>query len=252
MEGQPNFSRQINLYRFSTAAHRKLELQEHIGKTWCVEKNWSPFIIENVHLYFLYKYEDTQVIDCTEEHLPCKRQFGSDKGSSRTFGSSLYIRFLNTNYFVSFAQAKYDFIKPHHRPALSIIEALEGGDFKIIYTSKPLNSPSTLLANPKWINTKFSKNDIRRIMMVTSIANWDFQSGIADLMVSLDDEIAVAIKVDRLRDFVHYMINVYEYGRLPDENNGAVSFGRNILEVCNRGVLLIIILNYLLVFGWFL
>ncbi|CAG9325274.1 unnamed protein product [Blepharisma stoltei] len=88
MEGQPNFNRQINLYRFSTATHRKLELQEHIGKTWCVEKNWSPLIIDNVHLYFLYKYEDTQVIDCTEEHLPCKRQFGSDKGSSRTFGSS--------------------------------------------------------------------------------------------------------------------------------------------------------------------
>ncbi|CAG9325275.1 unnamed protein product [Blepharisma stoltei] len=58
-------------------------------------------------------------------------------------------------------------------------------------------------------------------MMVTSIANWDFQSGIADLTVSLDDEIAVAVKVDGLRDFVHYMINVYEYGRLPDENNCA-------------------------------
>ncbi|CAG9320267.1 unnamed protein product [Blepharisma stoltei] len=237
MEGAPNFNRQINLYRFSTATHRKLELEEHVGKVWRVEKNWSPLTIDDKHLYFLYKYEGTQVIDCTEERLPCKRIFGSEKELSRIHGSSPYVRFLNTNYFVSFAWTNIEFKKPHHRPALSIIEVIdEGREFKLIYTSEPLHFASTALSDPKWVKTKLSNNDLRRVLMVTSIARWDFESGVADITLSIDDDLAVAAKITGMTDFVQYVINVYDYGRLPDENKCAQKFAEDYFNNLPEGL----------------
>ncbi|CAG9320263.1 unnamed protein product [Blepharisma stoltei] len=236
LEGEPNFNRQINLYQFSTATHRKLELEEHIGKSYRVEKNWSPLIVDDKHLYFLYKYEGIQIIDCTEESQPCKRISGSDKPLSRTHGSSPYVKFLNTNYFVSFAWTNIVFTKPHYRPSLSIIEVLdEGKEFRLIYTSEPLHFTSTAISDPKSLKTKLSNNDLRRVLMITSIARWDFESGVTDINLSIDDDMAVAARVSGLTDFVHYIINVYEYGRLPDENSCAEKTAKDYYRSLPKG-----------------
>ncbi|CAG9320264.1 unnamed protein product [Blepharisma stoltei] len=220
-------NRIMHLYQFSTATSRKLYLEEDAEKQRIDEKNWTPLIIDKEHLYFVYNFKNLQIIDCTAENEPCKKVSGKfDPKPEALRGGSPFVRFTNTNYYVSLSYT-HIFLKNCHfyRPVFVVMEAVkEQLSFKMIYQSEPFDLNNRVFLEP-FTNYKYP-NQIRDCMMVipSSIASWNFEDDIADLHVTIEDHIPVVARVKGLAKFVEYIINMYEYGRLPENDNCAAKF----------------------------
>ncbi|CAG9320268.1 unnamed protein product [Blepharisma stoltei] len=217
-------NRMIHLYRFSTATFRMLYLDEHNGKKNIIEKNWTPLIIDNEHLYFVYNFKNLQVVDCTAENESCKKMTGNyDSKPEALRGGSPFVRFEDTNYYVSLSYT-HIFLKNcnFYRPVLVVIEVMqEQLSLKMVYQSEPFDLKNRILMKP--VTTYRYLSQIRDCMLIipSSIASWNFKNNTADLHVTIEDQIPIVVRVEGFTDFVQYVINMYEYGRLPENANCA-------------------------------
>ncbi|CAG9316186.1 unnamed protein product [Blepharisma stoltei] len=223
--------RKMWLYKFSNGFSYPLSMKIHKVLKFYNEKNWTPFIIDNEHLYFIYNYKNFQVIDCTDLTQPCTEISGKYfrfPGGLR--GGSPYTQFRSTNYYISFAYTHIEYSKSSHhcsiyRPALTISKVSKNPlKFDLVYTSEPLDFKGKLFIEP--ITRIKSFEDINlcgdgRIMMALSISRWNYNKDIVDITFSLNDTISVAAEVSGLTKLVDEIIWWYEYKRLPKDNKCA-------------------------------
>ncbi|CAG9320604.1 unnamed protein product [Blepharisma stoltei] len=225
--------RLMHIFDVSAGIARPLLIKEYAKKEKVIEKNWTPLIVDDQHIFFIYNYKNLQVIDCSLENKICKKVRGTyDHAPSSIKGGSPYVRFADTNYFVSFiftnvvTEAPEISCKPY-RPALSIIEFIPGDkpDFKLIYTSEPIDFQNKVFLSPvskhKSIKEILDCN-FARVLMVHSISKWDYADDIVDLTLSINDSVPLAIRVTGMTDMVRYIINMYDYGRLEEKEDCAI------------------------------
>ncbi|CAG9313489.1 unnamed protein product [Blepharisma stoltei] len=233
-----DFKRTINIYSYSTGTSRQLVLEEHLCSQHILEKDWTPLIVDDEHMYFIYNYKNLQIIDCTEENETCKKVKGIyDPVLNSIRGGSPYARYADTNYFISFIYTNVSQDAPEikmkpYRPALSIIEYIEGvrPDFKLIYASEPIDFGNRVFLSPvsqyKSIKQTFD-SAMSRILMVHSISRWNYKEDIVDLTLTVNESFAIAIRVKGITDLVQFIINMYEYGRIEEKEDCAILLAFN-------------------------
>mmetsp|Transcript_18149 Transcript_18149/g.18143 ORF Transcript_18149/g.18143 Transcript_18149/m.18143 type:complete len:265 (+) Transcript_18149:479-1273(+) len=216
--------RKMFLYRFETGETWPLEIIEHTWGTAYAEKNWTPLIVDDEHLYFVYNHKNFQILDCTYSQKElCKRVSGEPYSLPAGLrGGSPYVRFGSSNYFVSLGYSHLKYKKGidccvFYRPTLTIAAIGKNPDkFDLIFQSEPIDF-QTLLIEPftQYNSTEHIKIcDSGRIMMALSIANWDYDDDVVDITLNLNDAVALAAKVTGLTDLVLDVINMHEKGSL--------------------------------------
>ncbi|CAG9320262.1 BMT1_3 [Blepharisma stoltei] len=225
-------ARPIYLYSFTTGKFNQLRIPEHDGKTVLIEKNWSPLIIDDNHLYFIYNFENFQVVDCTEEGS-CTRITGSYKREPGILrGGTAFQKYKDTDYYLSLSFTHLEYIKSGwcklYRPALSLVKANGNDeDFRLIYTSEPIDFRDRIIMYPM---TKYKSQSEKVFcgsgawLIPNSIARIDEKSDISDITFSLGDEFQLVVKVKGIYKFVGEIIADYEKGILPAETKCAERF----------------------------
>mmetsp|Transcript_8228 Transcript_8228/g.8087 ORF Transcript_8228/g.8087 Transcript_8228/m.8087 type:complete len:230 (+) Transcript_8228:140-829(+) len=182
-------------------------------------------------MYFVYNYKNFQILDCTDRKNYCIKSSGEFfTVPSVLRGGSPYVRFQKTNYFVSFGYTHIDYRKGEefcvvYRPAITIVFIEENPlSFQLIYQSEPIEFQDKLFIQPIMNYTSGSQAEIcgdRRIMMVVSIANWDYDKDIVDITINLNDTIPLAIQISGLTDLANDVIKMHENRVFLEETNCA-------------------------------
>ncbi|CAG9330834.1 unnamed protein product [Blepharisma stoltei] len=221
--------RKMFLFNFETGKSWPLRIIEHSLWSHYTEKNWTPLIVDDEHLYFVYNYKNFQILDCTDKSTYCKKVSGLfDSVPAGLRGGSPYVKFGSTQYFVSFGYSHIDYRKGNqfcavYRPALTVVKANEeSSSFELIYQSEPIDFEEKLFLEP--IMPYNSTDQVKicedgRIMMVASIARWDFDEDVVDATINLNDTIPLAIKITGLTDLVLDAIKMHEGGLVTGEEN---------------------------------
>lgn len=228
-------NRKMWLYRFQTRGTRMLTIPEHHGADYVIEKNWTPLIVDDSRLYFVFNYRDFQVYDCTEEKdcISVRGEYNDLPPAIR--GGTPYIRFKNTDYYISFAYTHVEMLEDRtcdiYRPALTLVKYYSDiKNFKLIYTSDPLEFQKTLFLSP--IQSFDKIEDLNycysmRIMIPVSIAKMEYEEDIVNLALFINDLYPVAVKLSGLIKFVDSAIRKYETGELPIDNSCAEFFSES-------------------------
>ncbi|CAG9320603.1 unnamed protein product [Blepharisma stoltei] len=220
-------ARPMFIYSYTTKKTQQLFIPEHQGKVVIMEKNWSPLIIDNEHLYFVYNFENFQIINCKTDGN-CIRVHGDYKWKPGFLrGGSPFVRFRNSNYYIALSWTHTELPKEGwcylYRPALTIAYAAAANpDFDLVYTSEPIDFHKRLFIKPA--GPKDSLDDINSChtwLMSNSIAKWDFENDIVDITLTHQDNYPVAVKATGLTKLVKSIIELYEYGKLPQEDHCA-------------------------------
>ncbi|CAG9320261.1 BMT4_4 [Blepharisma stoltei] len=227
MKKSDSSARPMYMYRFSTGSMQELSIPEHREKAFVIEKNWSPIIIDDSHIYFVYNFENFQVIDCTDEG-PCKRVQGDFKRKPGFLrGGSPYVRLGDTNYYLSLGIIHAEYPKQvfcHvYRPVLTIVQAFrDEPSFELIYTSEPFDFEKRIFLYPpghfRSLNDMHLCDGPMSWTVGNSIAKLDMENDISDMIFTLGDARAVSLKAIGLSAVVNKIIETYELGNLPVED----------------------------------
>lgn len=218
------------IYSFENANYWKIFVEENAGDVVIFEKNWVPLIVDQEHIYFLYNFQNTQVIDCTEIGVPCKKVTGAYDRTPRALrGGTSFVQFSDTNYYFSFAFTHVEEKNPFHkfyRPHLAIIKSLQTEPyFELIYTSEPVDFEGKLFLEPVNKFKTLEDVDVRDyfggIMIVTSIGTIDYDNDVTDILASVADNINFGLKVNGIVKFIR---SVIEDKSLPMDDNCAEKF----------------------------
>ncbi|CAG9329253.1 unnamed protein product [Blepharisma stoltei] len=223
--------RKMWIYNFNTAECYPLSIRYHKEQAYFSEKNWTPFIVDDEHLYFIYNYKNFQIIDCTVKGENCSwKSGGYERLPEGLRGGSPYLQYKNTSYYVNLGYSHIFYVKDTnwchlYRPCLTLAQYIdEEPNFRLIYTSEPIDFSNKLFLKPITKYSEMSEVGMcgdGRIMIPLSIARWNYEEDIADITVSINDTIPLALKVSGLAEIVDEVIFWYEKGSLPKEENCA-------------------------------
>ena len=149
-------------------------------------------------------------------------------------GGSAYVRYLNTDYFISFAYIK-ELIKgtDHcniYRPVFNILKVedkLDPSLIRTVYTSEPIDFDellfkSVLDKNDLDQKTEFCKNFFA--LKIGSIAKWDHESDEIDVTLDVNDKFSFSARIVGVTHIVKEIIKAdsrfeYEYDRFCTEKH---------------------------------
>ncbi|CAG9320260.1 BMT4_3 [Blepharisma stoltei] len=240
-------ARPMFIYSYTTGKTQQLFIPEHHGNVVIMEKNWTPLIIDDEHMYFVYNFENFQVIDCSTDGN-CVRVNGEYKWKPGFLrGGSPYVRFGNSNYYAALSWTHTELPKEGwcylYRPALTVVHAIsEELQFKLVYTSEPIDFQKSLFIKPAGPNSSLGEvNLCYTWLMSNSIAKWDTENDIADLTLTHQDAFPAAIKITGLTKLIENIIHLYESGKLPKEDHCADKllyfyYDRNDLAYPGKGM----------------
>ncbi|CAG9329252.1 unnamed protein product [Blepharisma stoltei] len=223
--------RKMWVYNFNTTEFYPFSILEHMLRGYYGEKNWTPLIVDDEHLYFVYNYKDFQLIDCAEKGKNCLWINGVwDRVPEGLKGGSPYMQYKNTSYYVNLGYS-HVFVSQNnitceiYRPCLTLVRKNEDAPFlELIYTSEPMDFANQLFLKPLTRYASVDEIDIcgdARIMMALSIARWDYENDIVDMTININDTIPLALKVSGVGDVIDEVIMWDGLGKLPKENNCA-------------------------------
>ena len=229
-----NLHRKMWIFSFKTGRVRKLRLKKYYKDH--MEKNWSPLVLEN-KLLMIYSYKNFQVLDCSDPKGCDLIQGYYHPYPDALRGGSPFERFLNTNYYVSFA---YTHIIPPksgwcevYRPSLVIVKVDSLNEsVKLVYTGEPFDFNNLLFLHP--ITNKFKLDDVNvwdtRILTIGAIARWNTDLDQMDLAVNLVDEKPLVVRLNGFTNFLKRIIAKDADGRLRSNENCAEKFVYHYVE----------------------
>jgi hypothetical protein len=212
--------RRMWLFGFTTGKIYKLDISN--SEQAPVEKNWSPLVIGN-SIYMVYNHQGLQVLDCTNYESGCLSLTGKlNPNLGEIHGGSPYVRFADTDYYISFGYSIFKFIHTKcniqeclmYRPVLTIIKADIKDpsylNFKLIYTSELLDF-GDLLFDFSITGQKYFNNNGNcfhsQILTIGSIAKWDYEYDEIDITANINDKITAAIRIKGVTKVVKAVIN---------------------------------------------
>ena len=172
-------------------------------------------------IFMVYNHYNLQVFNCENYENKCflvSENINNDIKELR--GGTPYQRFMNTDYFVSFANVKkiirHESLKFHETrislPAVVIIKVNDVENptaFKLVYISEPLDFDEKLLDYS--ITGKVPKKNFKnwlssQIHDVGSIARWNYELDQVDLVVNINDRFSAAVRIIGLTKVVKSII----------------------------------------------